>query len=53
MISRGEGKASDEWSVVTCALAILNPLVVADDPGFWDWERPTDTNLFHGDRPKA
>jgi hypothetical protein len=35
MISRSEGKESDDWSVVTCALAIRNPLVVADDPGFW------------------
>lgn len=35
MISRGEGNEGDDWSVVSCALAIRNPLVIADDPGFW------------------
>lgn len=35
MISRGEGTEGDDWSVVSCALAIRNPIVIADDPGFW------------------
>jgi hypothetical protein len=35
MISRGEGKETDEWSVVSSALAIRKPLIIADDPGIW------------------
>lgn len=35
MISRGEGKADDKWTVVSAVLAIRNPLVIPDDPGIW------------------
>lgn len=35
MISRGEGEETDNWSVVSCVLAIKNPIVVPDDPGIW------------------
>jgi hypothetical protein len=35
MISRGEGEVEDEWTTISCALAVRNPLVIADDPGCW------------------
>lgn len=53
MISRGEGTESDDWSVASCALAIRNPLVIADDPGFWGlaWVTATLASyLDEGDR---
>jgi hypothetical protein len=36
MISRGEAAENDEWRVVSCVLAMRNPLVIPDDPGAWN-----------------
>lgn len=35
MISRSEAGHDDPWRVVSCVLAIRNPLVIAADPGVW------------------
>lgn len=53
MIQRGEAMPEDPWRVVSCALAVRNPLVIADDPGIWNprWLTATLSSfLDHGDR---
>lgn len=36
MISRGEAQEYEPWRIITGALAIRCPLVIADDPGIWN-----------------
>lgn len=55
MISRGEGADGDPWRVVSCALAIRNPLVIADDPGMWGprWLTATLTSYLDDEDREA
>lgn len=53
MISRQEAMEGDEWRIISCVLAIKNPLVIADDPGIWGprWLTATLASyLSDGDR---
>ena len=53
MISRAEGGEGDPWRIVSCVLAVRNPLVIADDPGIWSprWLTATLASfLDDGDR---